>query len=164
MRRWIVGETACERSRPPAFAYKTNGGRRETFMAIKPPLMDLPIKTADSGFYRGFSVDVAVVSKIIISTLVVWAIFWPVQSGRILSELNSVILENAAAWYIWVVALFVITCLEIHIGKCGQSIIQKCLQAVRRTQGRNGPRCTIGKQPGCIRLRRQREIAICLLL
>ena len=84
-------------------------------MAIKPPLMDLPIKTAESGFYRGFSVDVAVVSKIIISTLVVWAIFWPVQSGRILSELNSVILENAAAWYIWVVALFVIVCLGLAL-------------------------------------------------
>ncbi|MEL6793247.1 MAG: BCCT family transporter, partial [Pseudomonadota bacterium] len=84
-------------------------------MAIKPPLMDLPIKTADSGFYRGFSVDVAVVSKIIISALVVWAIFWPVQSGKVLGDLNSVILENAAAWYIWVVALFVIVCLGLAI-------------------------------------------------
>ena len=84
-------------------------------MAIQPPLSDLPIKTAESGFYRGFSVDVTVISKLIISILVVWCIFWPTQSGRVLGDLNSVILANAAAWYIWVVALFVITCLALAI-------------------------------------------------
>jgi len=84
-------------------------------MSVKPPLTDLPIKTADSGFYRGFSVDVTVVSKVIISILVVWCIFWPIQSGRILGDLNSVILSNFAAWYIWVVALFVIVCLGLAI-------------------------------------------------
>jgi len=82
-------------------------------MSIQPPLTELPIKTADTGFYRGFSVDVTVVSKIIISVLVVWCIFWPTQSGRVLGDLNSVILSNFAAWYIWVVALFVITCLGL---------------------------------------------------
>ena len=84
-------------------------------MSVKPPLTDLPIKTAESGFYRGFSVDVTVVSKVIISVLVVWCIFWPTQSGRILGDLNSVILANAAAWYIWTVALFVIVCLGLAI-------------------------------------------------
>jgi len=34
-------------------------------MSIQPPLSELPIKTADSGFYRGFSVNVTVISKII---------------------------------------------------------------------------------------------------
>lgn len=38
-------------------------------MAVKPPLSERPIKTADPGFYRGFSVDVTVVSKIIIGAL-----------------------------------------------------------------------------------------------
>jgi choline/carnitine/betaine transport len=84
-------------------------------MALKPPLSDLPIKTAETGFYRGFSVDVTVVSKIIISLLVVWCIFWPTQSGRVLGDLNSVILENAAGWYIWTVAFFVIVCLGLAI-------------------------------------------------
>ncbi|MEM7470099.1 MAG: BCCT family transporter [Pseudomonadota bacterium] len=82
-------------------------------MSVKPPLTDLPIKTADSGFYRGFSVNVAVVSKIIISALVVWCIFWPVQAGATLGAWNSIILNNFAAWYIWVVALFVIVCLGL---------------------------------------------------
>ena len=82
---------------------------------MKPPLTDLPIKTADSGFYGGFSVNVTVISKIIISVLVVWCIFWPTQAGSVLSSWNAVILNNFASWYIWVVALFVIVCLGLAI-------------------------------------------------
>ncbi|MEP1198317.1 BCCT family transporter [Tateyamaria sp.] len=84
-------------------------------MAIKPPLTELPIKTADVGFYRGFSVNVTVISKIIISILVVWCIFWPTQSGKVLGGLNSVILSNFAAWYIWVVAFFIIVCFGLAL-------------------------------------------------
>ncbi len=92
---------------------------------MKPPLTDLPIKTADTGFYGGFSVNVTVVSKIIISVLVVWCIFWPVQAGAVLSTWNAAILNNFAAWYIWVVAFFVIVCLGLAIwptaGRCAPS-------------------------------------------
>ena len=84
-------------------------------MAIKPPLSDLPIKTADTGFYRGFSVDVTVVSKIIIGALVVWAIVWPEWAGEVLGAWNASILNNFAAWYIWVVAFFVIVCLVLAL-------------------------------------------------
>ncbi|MEP1965045.1 BCCT family transporter [Tateyamaria sp.] len=84
-------------------------------MALEPPLTELPIKTADNGFYRGFSMDVTLVSKVIISVLVVWCIFWPTQSGNVLSGLNSVILANFAAWYIWVVAFFIIVCLGLAL-------------------------------------------------
>ncbi|MEM7544718.1 MAG: BCCT family transporter [Pseudomonadota bacterium] len=84
-------------------------------MALKPPLSDLPIKTADSGFYRGFSVDVTVISKIIISALVVWAIVWPDWAGTVLGNWNSIILANFAAWYIWVVAFFIIVCLGLAL-------------------------------------------------
>ncbi len=84
-------------------------------MSIKPPLTDLPIKTADSGFYRGFSVNVTVVSKVIISVLVVWCIFWPLQAGEVLGGWNSAILAGFAAWYIWVVAAFIIVCLGLAI-------------------------------------------------
>ena len=80
---------------------------------MKPPLTDLPISTADKGFYSGFSVNVTVISKLIISVLVVWCIFWPVQAGATLGAWNSVILNNFAAWYIWVVTLFVIVCLGL---------------------------------------------------
>ena len=84
-------------------------------MTIKPPLSDLPIKTADTGFYRGFSVNVTVISKIIISMLVVWCIVWPVNAGITLGNWNAIILNNFAAWYIWVVALFVIVCLGLAL-------------------------------------------------
>ena len=82
---------------------------------MKPPLSELPIKTADNGFYRGFSVNVTVVSKIIISLLVVWCIVWPTEAGTILGNWNSAILAQFAAWYIWVVAAFVIVCLGLAI-------------------------------------------------
>jgi choline/carnitine/betaine transport len=84
-------------------------------MIPKPALTRLPIKLATSGFYRGFSLDVTVVSKIIISALVVWAIFWPVHAGKILGDWNTLILANFAAWYIWVIALFVIVCIGLAI-------------------------------------------------
>ena len=80
-------------------------------MSIQPPLSDLPIKTAETGFYRGFSVDVTVISKIIIGVLVVWCIVWPEWAGEVLGAWNSAILASFASWYIWVVAFFVLTCL-----------------------------------------------------
>ncbi len=88
-------------------------------MAPKPPLSELPIKTADSGFYRGFSVNVTVISKLIISVLVVWCIFWPLQAGRILGDWNSAILAQFAAWYIWVVAAFVVVCIGLALWPAG---------------------------------------------
>ena len=84
-------------------------------MAPKPALSELPIKLAKTGFYRGFSVDVTVASKIIVSALVVWAIFWPVQAGKTLGDWNTLILANFAAWYIWAVALFIIVCIGLAI-------------------------------------------------
>ncbi|WP_391482312.1 BCCT family transporter [Nereida sp. NH-UV-3] len=84
-------------------------------MSIQEPLTELPIKTADTGFYRGFSLNVTVISKIIISILVVWCIVWPTDAGRILGEWNSVILANFAAWYIWSVGFFIIVCLGLAV-------------------------------------------------
>ncbi|MEM9795080.1 MAG: BCCT family transporter [Pseudomonadota bacterium] len=82
---------------------------------IEPPLTDLPINTKEGGFYNGFATHVAVPAKIIISALVVWAIVWPISSGRILNGINTAILDVFAAWYIWAVALFVIVCLGLAL-------------------------------------------------
>lgn len=82
-------------------------------MSINPPLIDLPIETADSGFYRGFSQIVTITSKIAIGGLVVWAIAFPEQSGAVLNEINSFILTSFGAWYIWTVALFVLVCIGL---------------------------------------------------
>ncbi|MEJ6401943.1 BCCT family transporter [Yoonia sp. 2307UL14-13] len=88
-------------------------------MALEPPLSELPIKTANTGFYRGFSVNVTVISKIIISVLVVWCIVWPTQAGTVLGNWNSAILAQFAAWYIWVVTGFVIVCIGLALWPAG---------------------------------------------
>ena len=79
-------------------------------MPHKPPLMDLPIETADHGFYAGFSKNVAITSKFLIAALIVWAIAVPQSAARILGDLNSTLLGTFASWYIYVVALFLIVC------------------------------------------------------
>lgn len=84
-------------------------------MAIKPALMDLPINTADTGFYRGFSKDVTIASKLIIGGLVIWAVAFPDQAGAVLNKFNTFILANFASWYIWVVAVFVLVCILLAI-------------------------------------------------
>ena len=82
-------------------------------MALEPPLSSLPIKTAESGFYRGFSIDVTVTSKIVIGALILWAVIFPEASGRILNQFNGFILSNFATWYVYVMAGFVLVCLGL---------------------------------------------------
>ncbi|PYG28876.1 BCCT family transporter [Pelagimonas varians] len=84
-------------------------------MSLKPPLMDLPIQTSDNGFYTGFSKSVAIYSKIIVAILVIWAVVFPEQAGRILNAINSFILANTAYWYIYIVALFFTVCTVLAI-------------------------------------------------
>lgn len=84
-------------------------------MSLKPPLMDLPIETSDHGFYTGFSKSVAIYSKIIVAILVIWAVVFPDQAGRILNAINSFILAHTAYWYIYIVALFLIVCTALAL-------------------------------------------------
>lgn len=84
-------------------------------MAKRPPLMDLHIPTAESGFYSGFSKSVAIPSKILVSALIVWAIAVPENAAAVLNALNGTILKNFAAWYIYVAAAFLILCLALAL-------------------------------------------------
>ena len=88
-------------------------------MSVKPALTELPIDTADSGFYRGFSQIVTICSKLVIGGLVVWAIAFPEQSGAVLNGINSFILASFGAWYIWTVTLFVLVCIGLAIWPAG---------------------------------------------
>lgn len=88
-------------------------------MAVKPALTELPIATADSGFYRGFSHIVTICSKVLIGGLVVWAVAFPEQSGAVLNGINSFILSSFGAWYIWTVTLFVVVCIGLAIWPSG---------------------------------------------
>lgn len=82
-------------------------------MAIKPPLTDLPITTAEEGFYEGFNTIVTVGSKILVGLLIVWAAAFPSQAGAVLSAINGFLLASFGTWYIYVMAFYLITCLAL---------------------------------------------------
>ena len=84
-------------------------------MAIQAPLRELPIATADSGFYTNFNKLVALASKIIIALLVIWAAIFPDKAGEILGAMRSWSFANLNYYYTWAVAFFVIVCLVIAI-------------------------------------------------
>lgn len=84
-------------------------------MSIQPPLTDLPIKTAESGFYRGFTKDVAITAKIVVGALIIWSVAFPSQAGAVLSNLNSAILTSFNFWYVYVMAFYVIVCIGLAL-------------------------------------------------
>ncbi|UTS82193.1 BCCT family transporter [Phaeobacter piscinae] len=75
-------------------------------MSIKPPFTELEIETAPSGFYEGHSLPIALISKIIMTTLVLWALVWPRKASGILSWVNSELLNGFNAFYIISVGAF----------------------------------------------------------
>ena len=77
------------------------------------PLKSLSISTASSGFYAGINRLVAIPAKLIIGSLIIWAVIFPSQANSVLAGLNSFILSNFAAWYIGVMALFALFCLAL---------------------------------------------------
>jgi choline/carnitine/betaine transport len=82
---------------------------------IDPPLVDLEIDTHDRGFYEGFSREVAIPGKIIVSLLIMWAIFFPVQANETLTAANSTIISNFANWYVYLVAFLIVTSLALAV-------------------------------------------------
>ncbi|WP_379553895.1 BCCT family transporter [Qipengyuania sp. DGS5-3] len=79
-------------------------------LPIDPPITDLPIDTHDAGFYDGFSREVTIPAKIIVSVIIMWAIFFPVSAGETLKVANSTIIATFSSWYIYLVALLVVVC------------------------------------------------------
>ena len=84
-------------------------------MPIKPPLTDLPIRTADSGFYRGFTKDVTITAKLLVGGLIIWAVGFPDQAATVLGALNSIILATFSYWYVYVMAFFVVLCFALAL-------------------------------------------------
>ena len=76
---------------------------------------DLAIKTAEQGFYKGFNHAVTIGSKVLISALVLWALVFPDHAIGILSTINSAVLDNFGAYYIYAMALFAFTCILLAI-------------------------------------------------
>ena len=84
-------------------------------MSLKPPLMELPIKVAEKGFYKGFTTDVTVTAKLLVGALIIWAVGFPESAGSVLSGINNFILASFNFWYVYVMAFFVFVCLFLAI-------------------------------------------------
>jgi choline-glycine betaine transporter len=84
-------------------------------MPIKPPVTDLPIRVANSGFYRGFTKDVTITAKILVGALIIWAIAFPDQASAVLGSLNSIITATFSYWYVYAMAFFVILCFALAL-------------------------------------------------
>jgi len=84
-------------------------------MSIKPPITDLPIRVAESGFYKGFTKDVTITAKIAVGALILWAIAFPEQAASVLGSLNTVILATFSFWYVYVMAFFVVLCFVLAL-------------------------------------------------
>ncbi len=84
-------------------------------MPVKPPITDLPIKVAESGFYRGFTKDVAITAKILVGALILWAIAFPDHAASVLGWLNGIILASFSYWYVYTMAFFVILCFVLAL-------------------------------------------------
>lgn len=75
---------------------------------MKPPFTEIDIETADSGFYKGYCLPVALVSKIGVTLLVIWALVWPGNASSNLGSLNTQILHVFNAFYIVAVGGFAV--------------------------------------------------------
>ncbi|WP_435171259.1 BCCT family transporter [Falsirhodobacter sp. 1013] len=73
---------------------------------LKPPFTDLDIQTANSGFYEGYSLPIALTAKIAFALLTVWALLRPGSAEAILSLVNTEILGVFNLFYIVAVGLF----------------------------------------------------------
>ncbi|MGB0906817.1 MAG: BCCT family transporter [Maricaulaceae bacterium] len=82
---------------------------------MKPAITELPIKTADSGFYDGFNRVVALGSKLLIGLLILWAAVFPEQAGKFLKNINGFVNANFGAWYMGVMALFIVVCFALAL-------------------------------------------------
>ena len=66
-------------------------------MPLTPPLTNLAIHKNSFGFYAGFNAFVAVGSKILIGTLILWAAVFPDRAAEVLRALNNWLLTYATA-------------------------------------------------------------------
>ena len=84
-------------------------------MNLKDPFTDVKITTQKKGFYQGFSIPIALITKLSMSLLVVWAAVWPASANNTLSLLNTASLEKFNVFYIYSVAFFCLFGLMIAI-------------------------------------------------
>ena len=84
-------------------------------MSIQPPLTELDIETAGSGFYEGFSKVVTIGSKVAIGALILWAVAFPEGAGTALKGIRGTIDANTGSWYMYVMTFYIVVCLALAI-------------------------------------------------
>ncbi|RYG91883.1 BCCT family transporter [Loktanella sp. IMCC34160] len=92
-------------------------------MAIKPPFTELHIPKAPSGFYEGHSLPIALISKVSMSLLVIWALVWPANAGSTLGSLNWRLLETFNSFYIIIVGFFAFFLLAVAVLPSGRKVM-----------------------------------------
>jgi len=75
-------------------------------MALKEPFTDLDIPKQGNGFYEGYSLPIALISKGLMVALVLWALIWPVSAGNTLDGWNWSLLGVFNSFYIIAVGAF----------------------------------------------------------
>ncbi|MGY0400242.1 MAG: BCCT family transporter [Ostreibacterium sp.] len=82
---------------------------------VKAPFTDIQINTTDTGFYEGYSIPIALISKIGVVLLVIWALVWSDNAATILSALNANILYYFNSFYTIATGAFLFFILAIAI-------------------------------------------------
>jgi choline-glycine betaine transporter len=84
-------------------------------MSLQDPFTDLKIERQNSGFYKGYNLPIALVSKIVVSLLVLWALVWPLNANDTLRSWKSGLLSEFNIFYDLSVALFAFFLIVIAI-------------------------------------------------
>ena len=84
-------------------------------MSIKPPFTDLEIKKQEAGFYKDNSLPIALISKLVVVALVLWALVWPANANATLGSWNWSLLERFNGFYIVITGFFAFFLLVIAL-------------------------------------------------
>ena len=99
-------------------------------LPIDPPMVDLPIDTHDRGFYDGFSREVTIPAKIIVTLIILWALFsaasetifgasaedvFGASAEQALAAANASIISQFSGWYVYLVAGLVVVSLALAL-------------------------------------------------
>ena len=84
-------------------------------MSIKPPFTDLEIKKQEAGFYKDNSLPIALISKLLMIALVLWALVWPANANATLGNWNWSLLEKFNGFYIVITGFFAFFLLVIAL-------------------------------------------------
>lgn len=84
-------------------------------MAVPPPFTDLEIKKSKAGFYEGYSLPIALISKFAMVALVLWALIVPGNAVKTLGSINWLVLEKFNAFYVIIVGIFLLFLLVIAV-------------------------------------------------